>query len=135
MPTPILNVMHSIQAIAAPADHAAVVVDLIGDLDTTLGQLLADTLDRIAAAGGRSVFVSTKHVGLTTREGLARLDAALAGVRAHGCAVALDAGNRKMRTAFAFARITCDAAPSRAAIRRHLIIAHHAPKVALRQSA
>jgi len=51
VPTPILNVMHSIQAIAAPADHAAVVVDLIGDLDTTLGQLLADTLDRIAAAG------------------------------------------------------------------------------------
>ncbi len=119
--------MHSTQAISATANRTAVVVDLIGDLDVTLSTLVADTLDRITDDGGRSVFISTKYIALTTREGLARLDEALTGIRSRGCAVALEAGNRKMRTAFAFARMTCDAAASRPAGGRHLMIAHHAP--------
>ncbi len=120
--------MQTIQDVAAPADRSAVVVDLIGDLDTTLGTIFADTLDRIACTSGSSVYVSTKHVALTTRDGLARLDAALAGARSRGCAVALHAGNRRMRVAFTFARIAWDAAAARPANQRHLMIAHRAAK-------
>ncbi|GAC1301692.1 MAG: hypothetical protein NVSMB19_10120 [Vulcanimicrobiaceae bacterium] len=110
-------------------------VDLIGDLDATLGTIAADTLDRIAGGAERSVYLSTKRVRLTTRDGLARLDAALAAARARGCAVAVEAGNRKMRTAFACAGIVCDAGPERPASRRHVMIAHRTPLVPLRESA
>lgn len=116
--------MQSTQAIARAAISRAVVVDLIGDLDTTLGTLFADTLVAIAPDAGRYVFVSTKHVAQTTRDGLARLDTAISAARSRGCAVALEAGNRRMKTALSFARISCESLPSRPMTDRHVMIAH-----------
>lgn len=112
------------------AGGAAVVVDLIGDLDIVLGSLLDEMLGRIADGGAPDVFVSTKHVGRSTRDGLAGLDAALRGARLRGCAVVLAAENRKMRAALAFAQIDCDARGARPMGARHLMLAHHAPSAA-----
>ena len=120
--------MHPSQAIAATADRSAIVVDLIGDLDSTLGAISAETLDGFAARNSADIFISTKHVALTTRDGLARLEAAVVRARARGCSVALEPGNRKMRAAFAFARIACEAAPHRPDSRRHLMLAHRTEK-------
>ena len=117
--------MHSIRATAFVADRQTVAIDLIGDLDATLGAVLAETLERIADAGTGYVTISTRHIAYSTRDGLARLDAAVVRARAGGCAISIDAGNRRMRTAFAFARIACERIASNPPSRRHVMIAHH----------
>lgn len=122
--------MLSTQALpsAAPS-RIAVFVDLIGDLDATLGALFAETLARLTERGTTDVFLTTKHVNGSSRSGLAAIDKALVAARARGCSIAIDPGNRRMRSAFASARIQC--APERLAGRparaRHLMIARHAP--------
>jgi anti-anti-sigma regulatory factor len=117
--------MVSIDA-AAPAFAASVVVDLIGDLDATLGTLLSETLADLTGNGTLGVLLTTKHVTTVSDEGLAALDLAVRSARANGLQVALDAGNRKLRTAFADARIaysTESIAPQERV--RHYMFAHH----------
>jgi len=120
--------MLSTEAIATTAtDSVAVFVDLIGDLDATLGGQFADTLASLTARGTRAVYLTTKHVNISSTDGLAAIDAALSVARAQGCSVAIDPGSRKMRSAFASAHISCaDDAPSRPSRARHLMIARHA---------
>ena len=117
--------MLSIDA-AAPALAASVVVDLIGDLDATLGTLLAETLTDLTGNGTRGVLLTTKHVTTVSSDGIAALDAAMRSARASGLEVALDAGNRKLRTAFADAQISFSTEsvmpPDRV---RHYMFAHH----------
>ena len=111
---------------ASDGTPSAVVVDLIGDLDVTLGELVAETIARIATSGTDAIFVTTKHVALASSDGLSALDAGLAAARSSGVAITLEAGTRKMRAAFATARIaTAEGTPppSRA---RHFMIARHA---------
>jgi hypothetical protein len=122
--------MFSPQALAPKApSRTAVFVDLIGDLDATLGDLFAETLARLRERGTTDVFLTTKHVNGSSRSGLAAVDAALVAARASGCSVAVDPGNRRMRSAFASARIQCAAErlATRPARARHLMIARHAP--------
>ncbi len=111
---------------AAPAFAASVVVDLIGDLDATLGTLLAETLAKLTMNGTQGVLLTTKHVATVTREGMAALDAALRSARASGLEVSLHAGSRKLRTAFADAHILFSTesvtSPDRV---RHYMFAHH----------
>jgi anti-anti-sigma regulatory factor len=130
--------MISTDAFASPAnDQSTVFVDLIGDLDATLGGLVADTLARLTERGTTSVFLTTKHVSISSNDGLAALDAALGAARARGCSVAIDPGNRRMRSAFASARIPCagDAFAQRPQRARHLMIARHSPPAKLPKSA
>ncbi len=111
---------------AAPAFAASVVVDLIGDLDATLGTLLAETLVSLTKNGTRGVLLTTKHVATVSSEGMAALGAALRSARAGGLEVALHAGSRKLRAAFADANILFStesvSAPERV---RHYMFAHH----------
>lgn len=104
------------------------VVELIGDLDATLGHMIADTLTSLAERGTTDVFVTTRHVAVSSQDGLSVLDVACNAARRGGCTIALEAGNRRMRTAFASARIAT--APRTGAplprSARHLIIARHA---------
>lgn len=119
--------MQSLQALAQPAIPNAIVIDLIGDLDATLGAIFSDALGRIAGDSRCRIFVSTKHVADTTREGLERMDAAISTARSHGSAIVLEAGNRRMKNAFRFARIACEAVP-RPTSRRHMMLAHRSMK-------
>jgi anti-anti-sigma regulatory factor len=117
--------------------RVAVYVDLIGDLDATLGDIFAETLARLTASGAIDVFLTTRHVNGSSQSGLAAIDAAIATARSSGCSVSIDPGNRRMRSAFASAQIPCAAdlvaaRPSRA---RHLMIARHAPAPMLRKTA
>ena len=114
-----------------------VVVDLIGDLDATLGTLFADTLAQLSRNGTTDVHLTTRHIAVTTSDGLAAIEAALNDARHCGCSVAVDPGSRKMRAAFSAASISTlpDAQsplPDRA---RHLMIARHAPAPKLRKTA
>ena len=110
----------------APAFAASVVVDLIGDLDATLGSLLADTLVKLVGNGTRGVLLTTKHVTTFSSDGLAALGAALESARRNGLEVALAAGSRKMRIAFAGAQIATSTEPITAPDRvRHYMFAHH----------
>ena len=117
--------------------RVAVFVDLIGDLDATLGDLFAENLARLMALGTTDVFLTTKHVTASSDSGLAAIDAAVAVARAGGCAVAIDPGNRRMRAAFASARTPCasERFAARPANARHLMIARHSPSDKLPKSA
>jgi hypothetical protein len=119
--------MLSTEEVASHASESvAVFVDLIGDLDATLGGQFADTLASLTARGATAVYLTTKHVNVSSSDGLAAIDAALSAARAQGCSVEIDPGNRKMRSAFASARITCaDDGPTRPHRARHLMIARH----------
>jgi anti-anti-sigma regulatory factor len=130
--------MLSTETIAQPATgRVSVFVDLIGDLDATLANLFADTLDHLTERGTTDVFLNTKHVSLSSTDGLAALEAALTVARAKGCSVAIDPGNRRMRSAFATAHIPCsrEALATRPHSARHLMIARHAVQPKLQKSA
>ncbi len=124
---------------AAPAasTSSTVVVDLIGDLDATLGSTFAAALAHLTERGTTDVFVTTRHVAVSSHDGLAALGAACADARERGCAIALESGNRRMRAALRGARIVCDAerAVAPPASGRHLMIARHAPTKRLAQTA
>jgi anti-anti-sigma regulatory factor len=105
-------------------EHA--VVDLIGDLDSALASTLADTLATLSDGGTTHILVSTKHASASTDDGLAAFERAVASARAAGCSIAIDPGNRRMRAAFANARIVCGVPIDAASYRRHLMIARHA---------
>jgi anti-anti-sigma regulatory factor len=117
--------------------RVAVFVDLIGDLDATLGDIFAETLVRLTASGATDVFLTTRHVNGSSQSGLAAIDAALATARAGGCSVSIDPGNRRMRSAFASAHIpfASEHVAARPPHARHLMIARHAPAPTLRKSA
>ncbi len=113
-----------------PADRTPIVIDLIGDLDTTLVRALAEMLDRFIAEGPREVVVSARHLALTSHEALEALGATLVDARERGASLAIDAGNRKMRLAFGQARIdhAGEAVVPRPAHARHFMMARHAEK-------
>jgi anti-anti-sigma regulatory factor len=133
--------MLSTQAFA-PATRArvAVVVDLIGDLDSTLGDIFAATLDRLTQDGTTDLYLKTRHVAVTSTGGMAALGDALATARERGCSIAIEPGNRRMRAAFsqqgiAYAATAEGVLPRNA---RHLMIARHAEaqaKTKLRRTA
>jgi anti-anti-sigma regulatory factor len=130
--------MLSTQALDPQSDgRIAVYVDLIGDLDATLGDIFAETLVRLTASGATDVFLTTRHVNGSSQSGLAKIDAALATARSSGCSVSIDPGNRRMRTAFASAHIpvAVDLVAARPSHARHLMIARHAPAPTLGKTA
>jgi len=121
--------MLSTKAFAPAAQsRVAVVVDLIGDLDLTMGDIFADTVERLTADGRTDLYLTTRHVAVTSSDGLAAIDAALATARERGCSVAVNPGSRRMRAAFSHARIPYAAGADGALPRnaRHLMIARHA---------
>jgi len=121
--------MLSIEPIAPTGSaRVAVVVDLIGDLDATLGDILAETLLHLTRDRSTDVFLTTRHVAVTSTEGLAALEAAVAAARTRDCTVTVVPGNRRMRAAFANAGIgdlgrDLGTTPFCA---RHVMIARHA---------
>ena len=102
------------------------VVDLIGDLDGILGTLVAETIGRIVTGGADAIFVRTKRVAIASPDGLDALEAGLASARRAGVAVTLEAGSRKMRAAFASAKIGIADGTLQPEYARHLMIARHA---------
>jgi hypothetical protein len=133
--------MLSTEAFApATPPRVAVVVDLIGDLDATLADIFAATLDRLTADGATDLYLKTRHVAVTSNDGMTTLAKALATARARGCSIAVDPGSRRMRSAFshegvAYAATAEGVLPRNA---RHLMIARHAAaesKSKLRRSA
>ena len=106
-----------------------IVIDLIGDLDTTLVASLSEMLSAITADGPREVVLSARHLALTSHDALEALGTALERARSHGASIAIDAGNRKMRLAFGGAHIDhSDAAVPRPPFARHYMMARHAEK-------
>lgn len=100
----------------APSDSGIfVAIDLIGDLDATLGEILASTLERLASLGGADLVVNCKHLSNARPDGIAALSRAIEAVQQHGYPIYLLAGSRKLRLAFKAARISCpqlDALPN-----------------------
>lgn len=115
----------------------AVVIDLIGDLDATLGTICADALANAVDSGATNIVLMTKHVTATSQEGIAAIDGAVGSARALGRSVSLEAGSRRMKAAFAAARVevASGAMPLYARRARHLMIAHHAAKPTLAHTA
>jgi anti-anti-sigma regulatory factor len=108
------------------AATSSVVVELIGDLDTTLRTHLTDTLRDLVTNGTRAVWLSTKYIATISRDGIAALGTALAAARARGLEISLDGSTATMRAALESASIVYtsdfEAPPERA---RHYMFAHH----------
>lgn len=120
-----------------PGDRSFAVVDLIGDLDATLGTIFADTLTGLVANGTTDVLVSARHVATSSNDGLATLDAACTAARASGATIAIDPGNRRMRAAFTSASLAIERRPVAPPPRnsRHFMIARHAESKRLARTA
>ncbi len=118
--------MASIES-GASAVPAAVVVDLIGDLDAVLCGVLAETLVKLTRDGTRTVLLTTKYLTTASDAGIAGVSDALASASACGLDVALEPGNRKIRAAFAGARFpSAERSPAPQPERaRHYMFAHH----------
>jgi anti-anti-sigma regulatory factor len=120
--------VHANAIAPSPGDtRVFVVIDLLGDLDATLGEILAGTLERQAALGGAELIVNCKHLADASPDGIAALSRALEGVQQRGAPIFLVPGSRKLRLAFKAARISCpqiDILPATLR-RRHVMIAHH----------
>lgn len=118
----------SSQIALSSSERPFAIVDLIGDLDATLGTIFADTLDRLVASGTTDVLVTARHVATSSNNGLATLGAACTAAREHGTTITIDPGNRRMRSAFASASLTTDrsGATPRPRGARHVMIACHA---------
>lgn len=104
-----------------------VVIDLLGDLDSTLAEILAGTLEVQASLGGGDLVVNCKHLSDASPEGIASLARALESVIRRGYPIFLIPGSRKLRLAFKAANVVCpqiDILPARMR-RRHVMIAHH----------
>jgi anti-anti-sigma regulatory factor len=120
--------MQTTQAISlAPDVRVAVAIDLIGDLDATLGGIFSDTLSGLVDEGATDVVLMTKHVSLSSEEGINAIDVAVGNARAKGCSIVVEPGSRRMKAAFAAARVPVsrgERVPQKSA--RHLMIARHA---------
>jgi hypothetical protein len=118
--------------------RVAVSIDLIGDLDATLAATFSETLARLVSDEGVvDAFVSTKHLATSLPDGMSGVGAAIDAARAAGCRVVVDPGSRRMKAAFAAARMDLAAGatafPSRRG--RHLMLARHATRETLRRTA
>jgi anti-anti-sigma regulatory factor len=130
--------MQTTDSLALATDvRVCVAIDLIGDLDATLGDILSDTLGGLVERGTTDIVLMTKHVAMTSEAGIHAIDAAIGAARASGCSIVLDPGSRRMKAAFAAARIHVDGAAAQAGSRRarHLMIARHAERPELRRTA
>jgi anti-anti-sigma regulatory factor len=104
-----------------------IVVELIGDLDTTLVDTLFERLSALTLDGPTSVLLCARHLTLPTADALAALGSAVSAARAGGASIAIDPGNRKMRLAFHQAHIEHSHGDVPRPVRaRHLMIARHA---------
>jgi anti-anti-sigma factor len=119
--------MHSGSPIAllpTEAEHA-LVVELIGDLDTALVRSLAEVLDRLDGAGRDPVLVRLKHLTAVRPTGVAALAGALAEQRRlgrHVCAVAESGRISAMLRASGVPLISRGAKPPTAGVRHVMIV-------------
>lgn len=116
----------TVKPVGAP--RAATVIDLIGDLDSTLSQAFDETLRGVIADGESDVVLDLKHVASVHADGLASVVRTIAEARLRGCAVAVLAHSRHVRTLLNCARIRC--ADREVTLgrghERHVMIARHA---------
>ena len=107
------------------AAAAPVVVDLIGDLDATLGELLADTLASLARAGESDIVVNFKHVEAVVGDGFGRVSRAITESRLGGRTIAVQAKDRRLRALFKEARLPYSDRSGALGARRHVLIGRH----------
>jgi anti-anti-sigma regulatory factor len=112
-------------AVPLPTRHA-VVIDLIGDLDFTLGDIFAQTLDRLAFDGANDVVVNFNHVSVVHSDGLARVTSAIAQSRMDGCTISSLAKNRRIRNLLSGAHVPREEREVGFGGHRHVMIARHA---------
>jgi hypothetical protein len=123
--------MHTTDALAVTPDlRVAVAIDLIGDLDATLGVIFSDALSHLVDQGTTDVLLMTRHVSVTS------IDGALGAARAKGCSILVEPGSRRMKAAFAAAHVSvATAKEERRRSARHVMIARHAAQPSLKHTA
>jgi hypothetical protein len=129
--------MHTTDALAVTPDlRVAVAIDLIGDLDATLGVIFSDALSHLVDQGTTDVLLMTRHVSVTSLEGITAIDGALGAARAKGCSILVEPGSRRMKAAFAAAHVSvATAKEERRRSARHVMIARHAAQPSLKHTA
>ncbi|HMD03230.1 MAG TPA: STAS domain-containing protein [Candidatus Baltobacteraceae bacterium] len=116
----------NVKPVGAP--RAATVIDLIGDLDSTLAQTFNEALGGALDDGESNIVLDLKHVASVHADGLTAVVRTIAEARLRGCAIAVLAHSRHVRTLLSCARIRC--ADREVTLgrghERHVMIARHA---------
>jgi len=115
-------------ATLSPHSRAAIVVDLIGDIDATAAQTFATTIARLGAASSERIVVNLRHTALVDAGGITVLASAIAELRRRGLEVDVIAEGKRVRTALRAARIASRTGlPADGAAReRHVMIVRNA---------
>jgi anti-anti-sigma factor len=115
-------------ATRSPLTQAAIVVDLIGDLDATAVQAFAMTAARLSERPSERIVVNLRHAALLDAGGVTVLASTIAELRRRGLEVDVVAQSRRVRTALRAARIAARAgSPADATARdRHVMIVRNA---------
>jgi anti-anti-sigma factor len=112
----------------SPVSRAAIVVDLIGDVDATAAQSFAATADRLVPGSDERIVLNLRHTSLLDAGGVTLLARAITNLGRRGVGVDVLAEGKRVRTALLAARIVprgpssfdCDARD------RHVMIVRNA---------
>jgi anti-anti-sigma regulatory factor len=115
-------------ASVSPVWDAAVVIDLIGDVDAAAIRSFAETTHDLALAEGERIVLNLRRAGLVHAGGITMLSSEITALRRRHIEVDVVAEGRRVRTALAAARIPARAfAPSDLSAReRHVMIVRNA---------
>jgi anti-anti-sigma factor len=110
-----------------PCGRAAIVIDLIGDVDALAARSFGEAVDRLAE-GEETIQLNLQRVAALHASGVTILASTIAERRRRGVAIDVVADGRRVRGALQAARVhtRLPVAGDRWALRRHVMIVHNA---------
>ena len=100
----------SFPTFSAPSTRAAIVVDMVGDVDATAAQSFAETAERLTPSARGRVVLNLRHAALLDAAGVTILASTVVGLQRRGISIDVLAESKRVRTALVAARITARAA-------------------------
>ena len=115
-------------ASAHPPVRAAIVIDLIGDVDSFVARSFGEAVDRLAHGAGEPVVLNLQRVSALHASGVTVLASAIAERRRRGIAIDVVADARRVRAALSAARVSTRIGTplDHSALLRHVMIVHNA---------
>jgi anti-anti-sigma factor len=111
-----------------PSSRAAIVIDLIGDVDALAARSFGEAVDRLADGSPEPIVLSLLRVAALHASGVTVLASTIAERRRRGIAIDVVADGRRVRVALQAARVRSrlPVPGERGARLRHVMIVHNA---------
>lgn len=118
----------SFPSFSAPSTRAAIVVDMVGDVDAMAAQSFAETAERLTPSARGRVVLNLRHAALLDAAGVTLLARTVLGLQRRGFSIDVLAESKRVRTALIAAQIASrlPAPIDRDAQDRHVMIVRNA---------